>query len=146
MPIAKTITYENLPEENKKDPKILPFQYIKPFKQEMEEIEVEKEKGASAPNGDPFMFEEFLDAIKNGFKGTYEDYLDVIDISPSDYAKTKAPGIPEGIMRIASARGDREYLITVLSRYYSPRDLYYKTIPELNDMLNMHLTESGGLM
>tara|TARA_R100001086_G_scaffold218084_1_gene134599 strand:- start:719 stop:1159 length:441 start_codon:yes stop_codon:yes gene_type:complete len=146
MPVVKTITYENLPEENKKDPKILPFKYIKPFKHEMEEIEAEKEKGVSAPNGSPFMFEEFLDAIKNGFKGTYEDYLDVIDRSPSDYAKTKAPGIPEGIMRIASARGDREYLITVLSRYYSPRDLYYKTIPELNDMLNMHLTESGGLM
>ena len=60
--------------------------------------------------------------------------------------KTKAPGIPEGIMRIASARGDREYLITVLSRYYSPRDLYYKTIKELDQMLQMHLTESGGLI
>ena len=53
---------------------------------------------------------------------------------------------PEGIMRIASARGDREYLISVLSRYYSPRDLYYKNIKELNQMLQMHLTESGGLI
>ena len=56
MAIVKPITYENLPEENKKDPKILPFKYIKPFKQEMEEIE----KEASAPNGTHFMWEEFL--------------------------------------------------------------------------------------
>ena len=60
--------------------------------------------------------------------------------------KTKAPEAPEGIMRVASARGDREYLISVLSRYYTPRDLYYKNIKELNQMLQMHLTESGGLI
>ena len=42
MPIAKTITYENLPDENKKDPKILPFKYKKPFPQEIEEIEAER--------------------------------------------------------------------------------------------------------
>ena len=53
---------------------------------------------------------------------------------------------PEGIMRVASERGDREYLISVLSRYYTPRDLYYKNIKELNQMLQMHLTESGGLI
>ena len=99
MPVVKTITYENLPEENKKDPKILPFPYKKPFPQEIEEYE--KEKGA----------------------------------------KKK-----EGIMRVASERGDREYLIMMLSRYYSPRDLYYKSIKELDQMLQMHLTESGGLI
>ena len=60
--------------------------------------------------------------------------------------ETKAPVAPEGIMRVASARGDREYLISVLSRYYTPRDLYYKNIKELNQMLQMHLTESGGLI
>ena len=53
---------------------------------------------------------------------------------------------PEGIMRVASERGDRENLISVLSRYYTPRDLYYKNIKELNQMLQMHLTESGGLI
>jgi len=53
---------------------------------------------------------------------------------------------PEGIMRVASERGDREYLISVLSRYYTPRDLYYRSIKELNQMLQMHLTESGGLI
>ena len=63
--------------------------------------------------------------------------------------KTISASIPkeqEGIMRVASARGDREYLISVLSRYYTPRDLYYKNIKELNQMLQMHLTESGGLI
>ena len=144
MAIVKTITYENLPEENKKDPKILPFKYLKPFKQEIEEIEEDKE--VSAPNGPPFMWEEFLQEKQNGFKGSYQDYLEAIDRSPLDYAKTKAPRTPEGIMRIASAREDREYLISVLSRYYSPRDLYYKTISELDQMLQMHLTESGGLI
>ena len=53
---------------------------------------------------------------------------------------------PEGIMGVASARGDREYLISVLTKYYTPRDLYYKNIKELNQMLQMHLTESGGLI
>jgi len=60
--------------------------------------------------------------------------------------ETKAPEAPEGIMRVASARGDREYLMMALSRYYSPRDLYYKSIDELNKMLEMHITESGGLI
>ena len=53
---------------------------------------------------------------------------------------------PEGIMGVASARGDREYLLMVLSRYYTPRDLYYKTTDELNKILNLHLTETGGLI
>jgi len=53
---------------------------------------------------------------------------------------------PEGIMGVASSRGDREYLISVLSRYYTPRDLYYKNIKELNQMLQMHITEGGGLI
>ena len=52
----------------------------------------------------------------------------------------------DGIMRVAAARGNREYLTMMLSSYYSPKDLYYKTIDELSDMLNMHLTESGGLI
>ena len=52
----------------------------------------------------------------------------------------------DGIMRVAAARDNREYLTMMLSSYYSPRDLYYKTIDELSDMLNMHLTESGGLI
>ena len=99
MPVAKTITYENLSEEQKKDPKILPFRYQKPFLQEIEEYDQKNEEARNS-----------------------------------------------GIMRVASERGDREYLISVLSRYYTPRDLYYKNIKELNQMLQMHLTESGGLI
>ena len=53
---------------------------------------------------------------------------------------------PEGIMGVASARGDREYLMMMLTRYYTPRDLYYKTIPELNKMLEMHVDVHGGLI
>ena len=44
MAIVKPITYENLPEENKKDPNILPFRYKKPFPQELEEMEQQKDE------------------------------------------------------------------------------------------------------
>ena len=43
MTIAKAITYENLPEENKRDPKIIPFEYKKPFLQEIDEILKDRE-------------------------------------------------------------------------------------------------------
>jgi len=36
---VKTITYDNLPEELKEDPKILRFPYKKPFKEEIEEFQ-----------------------------------------------------------------------------------------------------------
>jgi len=52
----------------------------------------------------------------------------------------------DGIMRVAATRGNREYLTMMLSRYYTPRDLYYKNIKELEQMLQMHITESGGLI
>ena len=99
MPVAKTITYENLTEEQKKDPNILPFRYKKPFLQELEEMEQQK------------------DETRNG-----------------------------GIMQVASARGDRKYLIMALSRYYTPRDLYYKTTKDLNRMLEMYINVHGGLI
>ena len=89
----------------------------------------------------------------SGFDPLYGAEGDNLIVFPRDRIKpwwedeeTKAPVAPEGIMRIASSRGDREYLLTVLSKYYSPRDLYYKTIKELDQMLQMHLTESGGLI
>ncbi len=43
MAIAKAITYDSLPEENKKDPKIIPFEYKRPFLQEIEEYLKDKE-------------------------------------------------------------------------------------------------------
>ncbi len=47
MTIAKAITYENLPEENKKDTKIIPFEYKRPFLQEIEEYLKDKEDQTS---------------------------------------------------------------------------------------------------
>jgi len=60
--------------------------------------------------------------------------------------ETKAPEAPEGIMRVASARGDREYLITVLSQFFTPRDLYYKTTKELSKLLEMQINGQGGVI
>jgi hypothetical protein len=48
--------------------------------EEQQDIEV-----ASGPDETPFMMEEFLEAVKEGFKGSYEDFIDQIDRSPSDY-------------------------------------------------------------
>jgi len=131
MPIVKTITYENLPEENKKDPKILPFPYKKPFSQEIEEYE--KEKGAKKS--------EWWEPISEEDKGPW-------DIPEKNWWENLDNGArkKDGIMSVASARGDREYLIMVLSRYYTPRDLYYKSTKELNKILELHLTETGGLI
>ena len=33
----------------------------------------------------PFMLEEFLQAVKDGYKGTYDQFIDEIDRSPADY-------------------------------------------------------------
>ena len=33
----------------------------------------------------PFMLEEFLQAVKEGYKGTYDQFIDEIDRSPADY-------------------------------------------------------------
>ena len=47
MAVAKAITYENLPEEQKRDPKIIPFEYKRPFLQEIEEYLRDKEDQTS---------------------------------------------------------------------------------------------------
>jgi|TARA_Y100000310_G_C20674025_1_gene811858 hypothetical protein len=41
---TKTITYENLTEEQKRDPKILPFDYKKPFSEEIDKYLKEREQ------------------------------------------------------------------------------------------------------
>ena len=95
-----------------------------------------KPNGSKPPWGEvPFDLDKWLQEIDPG------GWMDE-DNSNGETRKINR----DGIMSVASARGDREYLIMTLSRYYSPRDLYYKTIDELNDMLNMHLTETGGLV
>ena len=49
---------------------------------------------ASADEGVPFMWEEFLDAVNNhGYKGTYDQFLDEIDRSPWDEAAAENEGI-----------------------------------------------------
>ena len=59
---------------------------------------------ASSPDpGEPFMMEEFLQAVQEGFKGSYQDYLDQIDRIPEDYWG-QAPSA-EGIMQ--AAKGGR---------------------------------------
>jgi len=131
MPIVKTITYENLPEENKKDPKILPFPYKKPFLQEIEEYE--KEKKAKKRE----WYEDIPEEEKGPWDRLEKPWWENLD----NGAKKK-----DGIMSVAEARGDREYLIMILTRYYTPRDLYYKSTKELNKMLELHLTETGGLI
>ena len=130
MPVVKTITYENLPEENKKDPKILPFKYLKPFKQEIEEIE-EKEAKKS----------EWWENISEEEKGPWDKPQKPFWEDLDNEEKKRV-----GIISVAAAKSGREYLMMMLSKYYSPRDLYYKSIKELGQMLQMHLTESGGLI
>ena len=46
----------------------------------------------------PFMMEEFLKAVREGFTGSYEDYIDQIDRSPADYwgAKGGIAGLRHG--------------------------------------------------
>ena len=131
MAIVKTITYENLDEEHKKNPKILPFPYKKPFPQEIEEYEKKKEAKKR----------EWWEAIPEEDQGPWDKLEKPWWEYPDNGAKKK-----DGIMSVAASRGDREYLLMVLSRYYSPRDLYYKNIKELDQLLQMHLTESGGLI
>ena len=49
---------------------------------------------ASADEGVPFMWEEFLDAVNNhGYKGTYDQFLNDIDRSPWDEAAVEDQGI-----------------------------------------------------
>jgi len=52
----------------------------------------------------------------------------------------------EGIMKVASAKDDRDYLRMLLSRYYTPNELFGKTIRELNKMLELHIDVHGGLI
>ena len=92
----------------------------------------------SKPNGSkpPFDLDKWLQELDPG------GWMD--EDKPDDDETRKINR--DGIMGVAAARGNREYLTMMLSSYYSPRDLYYKTIDELSDMLNMHLTETGGLI
>ena len=80
------------------------------------------------------MFEEFLQEKQNGFKGTYQDYLDVIDRSPRDYAKKK-----EGIMKVASAEDEREFYGRFLSPVYKKNYLESLPLNELKELFDEYL-------
>ena len=102
----------------------------------MDEDDKPNGKKVSAPNGPPFMFEEFLQEKQNGFKGTYQDYLDVIDRSPRDYAKKK-----EGIMLVASAEDEREFYGRLLSPIYKKDYLENLPINELQELFDQYLRD-----
>ena len=50
--------------------------------QELEGVRLASDPGMGEG---PFMLEEFLQAVKDGYKGTYEDFINDIDRSPADY-------------------------------------------------------------
>jgi hypothetical protein len=50
--------------------------------QELEGVKLASDPGMGEG---PFMLEEFLQAVKDGYKGTYEDFINDIDRSPADY-------------------------------------------------------------
>ena len=47
---------------------------------------------------------------------------------------------------MVSAKDDRDYLKMLLSKYYTPNELFGKTIKELNKMLEMYINVHGGLI
>ena len=66
---------------------------------------------ASEPGmGDgPFMLEEFLEAVKKGYKGTYDDFINDIDRSPADYMGAKGGRVPAqegGLMDLGGMEKD----------------------------------------
>ena len=81
--LIKKIHYDFLSDKDKKDPKILPFKYKKPFKIEMEEFEQRQKELMDNLKGDEAkvlkiedpLYQEYLKALKNGTikKGTSFD-------------------------------------------------------------------------
>ena len=69
-----------------------------------------------------------------------------VDINKYENYEVASGRNKEGIMKVASAKDDREYLKTLLLRYYTPNELFGKTIRELNKMLEMYINVHGGLI
>ena len=92
----------------------------------------------SKPNGSkpPFDLDKWLQELDPG------GWMD--EDKPDDDETRKINR--DGIMRVASAEDDREYLKTILSRYYTQNELFGKTIKELNKMLEMYINVHGGLI
>ena len=69
-----------------------------------------------------------------------------VDINKYENYEVASGRNKEGIMKVASAEDDRDYLKTLLSKYYTQNELFGKTIKELNKMLEMYIDVHGGLI
>jgi len=92
--------------------------------------------------------------VSNG----HDPYPNVIPIGPIPHEKPwwsnddDDESNREGIQslnvfsRLASAKDDFDYYYQVLSKYYSPSDLYGKSLNQLDQMLQMFIKDGGGLI
>ena len=92
--------------------------------------------------------------VSNG----HDPYPNVIPIGPikherpwwsnGDDDESKREGIQSlnVFSRLASAKDDFDFYYQVLSKYYSPSDLYGKSLNQLDQMLQMFIKEDGGLI
>ena len=91
--------------------------------------------------------------ISNG----HDPYPNVIPIGPIPHEKPwwsndDEESNREGIQslnvfsRLASAKDDFDFYYQVLSKYYSPSDLYGKSLNQLDQMLQMFIKDDGGLI
>ena len=86
----------------------------------------------------PFMMEEFLEAVKQGFKGTYDEYIDQIDRSPRDYLAEGGPTqkeIDKGIAAIEKLKS------SLMPESYEELIEIYK---DKQKDLNIDIMESAG--
>ena len=75
----------------------------------------------------PFMYQEYLDAVRDGFKGSYDEFIDQIDRSPWDYAAQGG--------RIGYANGGLNSRMAALNQLYG-----------INDEDEVQYAQEGGLM
>ena len=91
--------------------------------------------------------------VSNG----HDPYPNVIPIGPipherpwwsNDDDESKREGIQSlnVFSRLASAKDDFDFYYQVLSKYYSPSDLYGKSLNQLDQMLQMFIKDDGGLI
>ena len=91
--------------------------------------------------------------ISNG----HDPYPNVIPIGPIPHEKPwwsndDEESNREGIQslnvfsRLASAKDDFDFYYQVLSKYYTPSDLYGKSLKDLDRMLQMFIKDDGGLI
>jgi|TARA_R100000656_G_scaffold88447_1_gene64170 hypothetical protein len=92
--------------------------------------------------------------VSNG----HDPYPNVIPIGPIKHEKpwwsnddddeSKREGIQSlnVFSRLASAKDDFDFYYQVLSKYYSPSDLYGKSLNQLDQMLQMFIKDDGGLI